>query len=108
VIDGGARSGRAANAVLPVRFRAPRRGGQLARRAAEGELVHRGLGQQRVPRADAAEAFPDRYLYVSREVDGEILALLDETQETVQLYNQLESERGRVLFEFGLLYLGSR
>ena len=50
--------------------------------------------------------FLDRYLYVSRDVDGEILSLLDETQETVRLYEQLESERGRVLFEFGLLYLG--
>ena len=51
-------------------------------------------------------SFVDRYLYVSREVDGELLSLLDETQETVRLYQQLESERGRVLFEFGLLYLG--
>ncbi|MEP1612561.1 MAG: PAS domain-containing sensor histidine kinase [Roseobacter sp.] len=50
-------------------------------------------------------AFVDRYLYVSRDVDGEILSLLDETQETVHLYQQLESERGRLLFEFGLLYL---
>ena len=31
---------------------------------------------------------------------------MDDTQETVALYNQLESERGRILFEFGLLYLG--
>ncbi len=52
------------------------------------------------------DAFPDRYLYVSREVDGSILSLLDETQETVQLYNQLESERGRLLLGFGLIYLG--
>ena len=52
------------------------------------------------------DAFADRWLYVSREVDGELLSLLDETQETVRLYQQLESERGRVLFEFGLLYLG--
>ncbi len=51
-------------------------------------------------------AFGDRFLYVSREVDGSILSLLDETQETVALYEQLESERGRLLFEFGLLYLG--
>ena len=48
----------------------------------------------------------DRYLYVSRDVDGGILSLLDETQETVRLYQQLESERGRILFDFGLLYLG--
>jgi two-component system nitrogen regulation sensor histidine kinase NtrY len=52
------------------------------------------------------DAYADRYLYVTREVDGSILALLDETQETVQLYNQLESERGRLLFNFGLIYLG--
>ena len=52
------------------------------------------------------DAYADRYLYVSRAVDGSILSLLDETQETVQLYNQLESERGRLLFNFGLIYLG--
>ncbi|MEM9350029.1 MAG: PAS domain-containing sensor histidine kinase [Pseudomonadota bacterium] len=51
-------------------------------------------------------AFTDRYLYLSREVDGALLTLLDETQETAQLYGQLESQRGRLLFDFGLLYLG--
>ncbi|MEM6728873.1 MAG: ATP-binding protein, partial [Pseudomonadota bacterium] len=51
-------------------------------------------------------AFTDRYLYVSRSVDGDILELLDETQESAQLYQQLESQRGRLLFDFGLLYLG--
>ena len=51
-------------------------------------------------------AFPDRLLYVSREVDGKILSLLDETQQTVALYQQLESERGQILFNFGLIYLG--
>jgi two-component system nitrogen regulation sensor histidine kinase NtrY len=54
----------------------------------------------------ALDAFPDRYLYVTRTVDGSLLSLLDETQETVQLYTQLESERGRLLFNFGLIYLG--
>ncbi|MEM9241374.1 MAG: HAMP domain-containing protein, partial [Pseudomonadota bacterium] len=52
------------------------------------------------------QEIPDRYLYVSREVDGAILSLLDETQETAVFYQQRESERGRVLFEFGLLYVG--
>lgn len=52
------------------------------------------------------DAFADRYLYVSRKVDGGILSLLDETKETVRLYQQLESERGKILFNFGLLYLG--
>jgi two-component system nitrogen regulation sensor histidine kinase NtrY len=52
------------------------------------------------------ESFPDRYLYIARKVDGSILGLLDETKQNVALYQQLESERGKVLFNFGLLYLG--
>lgn len=51
-------------------------------------------------------AFADRFLYVSRAVDGNILDLLDEAQETAQFYQQQESERGRRLFDFALLYLG--
>ena len=39
----------------------------------------------------------NEYLYVSREVDGSILKLLDETQETALFYQQQESERGRRL-----------
>ncbi|WP_109666167.1 sensor histidine kinase NtrY-like [Roseicyclus mahoneyensis] len=75
--------------------------------AAEGQLVLIEDRRQNEFRAlMRLNAFPDRYLYVSREVDGSILALLDETQQTVQLYRQLEADRGRVLFEFGLLYLG--
>lgn len=50
--------------------------------------------------------FSDRYLLVSRSVEGNLLLLLDETQQTAALYNQLESERGRLLFEFGILYIG--
>lgn len=50
--------------------------------------------------------FTDRYLLTSRVVDGEIISLLDQTEQTVGLYRQLESDRGRLLFEFGLLYLG--
>ncbi len=52
------------------------------------------------------DAFSDRLLLVTRTVDGSLLGLLDETQETVRLYHQLESDRGRLLFEFGLLYIG--
>jgi two-component system nitrogen regulation sensor histidine kinase NtrY len=51
-------------------------------------------------------AFRDRYLYVTRAVDGSVLSLLDETTETVAQYNALSNERGRLLFQFGLLYLG--
>ncbi|MGC1488839.1 MAG: HAMP domain-containing protein, partial [Albidovulum sp.] len=52
------------------------------------------------------KAFPDRFLYVSRDVDGKILSLLDETRATVGLYQQLEATRGKVIFEFGLVYIG--
>ncbi|WP_154494276.1 MULTISPECIES: sensor histidine kinase [unclassified Paracoccus (in: a-proteobacteria)] len=48
----------------------------------------------------------DRYLYVTRDVDGHLLGLLDDTRKTVGDYQRLEQERGRVLFEFSLLYLG--
>lgn len=52
------------------------------------------------------DAFADYFLYVSRAVDGKILALLDDTQATVLLYQQLEADRGRLVFEFALIYLG--
>ncbi|SUZ31916.1 Sensor histidine kinase WalK [Roseibaca ekhonensis] len=52
------------------------------------------------------EEYFDRFLYVSRAVDGNILSLLDETRETVAFYQQLEQDRGRILFQFGALYLG--
>ena len=51
-------------------------------------------------------AFADRFLYVTRDVDGKVLKLLDETQDTVAFYNELERDRGRLLFEFGLIYIG--
>ena len=54
----------------------------------------------------ALSGYTDRYLYVTREVDGKILNLLDDTTATVGLYNQLEHQRGRIVFEFALLYLG--
>ncbi|MEO0912733.1 MAG: HAMP domain-containing protein, partial [Pseudomonadota bacterium] len=54
----------------------------------------------------ALTSFVDRYLYVTRDVDGEILSLLDQTKETVGLYQQLERDRGRLLFDLALVYLG--
>ena len=49
--------------------------------------------------------YSNHYLYLTRIVDGSLLRLLGETTETATYYNQLESERGRLLFDFGLLYL---
>jgi two-component system nitrogen regulation sensor histidine kinase NtrY len=48
----------------------------------------------------------DLFLYVTRRIDGEVLSLLDETRETVALYERLERERASMLFDFALLYLG--
>ncbi|HBN31134.1 MAG TPA: PAS domain-containing sensor histidine kinase [Rhodobacteraceae bacterium] len=76
-------------------------------RAASGEVVVIQDWENSEFRAlISLNAFSDRYLYISRVVDGKILSLLDETKQTVALYQQLESDRGRLLFEFGLLYLG--
>jgi two-component system nitrogen regulation sensor histidine kinase NtrY len=50
--------------------------------------------------------FVDRYLYVSRSVDGNILNLLDETAATAKTYNQMETQRDQILSYYGLLYLG--
>ncbi|WP_431355748.1 ATP-binding protein [Amylibacter marinus] len=50
--------------------------------------------------------FADRYLYISRSVDGNILNLLDETTATAKTYTQMETQRGQILSYYGLLYLG--
>ena len=75
--------------------------------AEEGEIVLIEDREQSEFRALARlTAFPDRYLYISRDVDGQIISLLDETEQTVLLYRQVEADRGRLLFDFALLYLG--
>jgi two-component system nitrogen regulation sensor histidine kinase NtrY len=51
------------------------------------------------------DGFPGHYLYATRLVDGNLLNLLDDTQETASLYQQLENEKGKVLFNFALVYL---
>ena len=79
---------------------------QIAQAQAEGVVVIRDWENNEFRALMPLEALPDRLLYVSRTVDGAILNLLDETKETANFYKQRESERGRVLFEFGLLYLG--
>ncbi|KHA52286.1 sensor histidine kinase NtrY-like [Sulfitobacter geojensis] len=81
-------------------------GAQLAAATDQGLLVIEDWPNNEFRALVPMQSFLDRYLYVSRDVDGKILSLLDETTETVRLYQQLESDRGRLLFEFGLLYLG--
>ena len=49
--------------------------------------------------------FVDRYLYIAREVDGNLLNLLDETKETAVFYRGIEENSGRLLLDLGLVYL---
>lgn len=79
---------------------------QIREAQREGVLVIRDWDNDEFRALMPLDAFADRLLYVSRNVDGAILSLLDETQETARFYKQRENERGRLLFEFGLLYLG--
>lgn len=51
------------------------------------------------------EGFVDRYLYVTREVDGRLLRLISETQETAVFYNRLERKSGQLLYDLSLIYL---
>lgn len=48
----------------------------------------------------------DTFLYVTRQIDGEVLLLLDETADTVAYYNQAEASRNRILSTFALVYVG--
>lgn len=79
---------------------------QLEAAQADGIVFTRDLEQSEIRALVHLEAFVDRYLYVSREVDSQIFNLLDDTQESAQLYAQLENERGDVLIRFGLIYTG--
>ncbi|WP_457649523.1 ATP-binding protein [Profundibacter sp.] len=105
VIDGGARlRARGARSYL-FDYEAP--SPEDIAKADQGELVIIQDWDNNEFRAlKKLDAYVDRYLYVSRVVDGDILNLLDDTQETALLYQQLEKDRGKMLFEFGLLYIG--
>ncbi len=48
--------------------------------------------------------FGDRYLYITREVDGTLFNLLDKTQKTAILYQQMENDRTAFLLNFAVLY----
>jgi two-component system nitrogen regulation sensor histidine kinase NtrY len=105
VIDGAGRIRSRGERSYLFDFEAPTED-QLATARAGGVEVIEDWDQNEFRALLALSAYADRFLYVSRVVDGDILNLLDDTQETVGLYNQLESQRGRIVFEFALLYLG--
>ncbi|MCB2111788.1 MAG: PAS domain-containing sensor histidine kinase, partial [Rhodobacteraceae bacterium] len=100
VIDGQAKLKSRGERSYLFDFEAPNQD-QMAR-AANGEtVVIEDWDNNEFRALRKLDAFADRYLYVSRNVDGNILSLLDDTRETVALYQQLEHDRGRLLFEFG-------
>ena len=50
------------------------------------------------------KGFGDKYLYLTREVDGILFNLLDETRKTAVLYQQMENDRTAYLLNFAVLY----
>ncbi len=105
IIDGGGRLVTRGEKSYLFDFTAPT-ADEIARAKAGETVVIQDWASNEFRALVYLTAYPDRYLFISRTVDGSILSLLDETKETVRLYHQLEAERGRLLFEFGLLYLG--
>ncbi|WP_353620672.1 sensor histidine kinase NtrY-like [Paracoccus sediminicola] len=73
---------------------------------ADGVVLIEDWNQNAFRALVALPPLADRFLYVARDVDGRLLGLLDETRETIGEYRQLEQDRGRVLLEFSLVYLG--
>ncbi|MDO6589547.1 PAS domain-containing sensor histidine kinase [Loktanella sp. D2R18] len=79
---------------------------EFTRADAEGLILIEDAQNNEFRALVALSAFRNRYLYVTRSVDGNVLSLLNDTTQTVEQYELLASERGKMLFQFGLLYLG--
>ncbi|MCC6304053.1 MAG: PAS domain-containing sensor histidine kinase [Rhodobacteraceae bacterium] len=105
VIDGGGQIRARGERSYLFDFEAPEAAAIERARGGETVVIQDWAGNEFRALVNLA-AFPDRLLYVTRAVDGALLSLLDDTRATVGLYQQLERDRGRILFEFGLLYIG--
>ncbi|GHG22990.1 sensor histidine kinase NtrY-like [Paracoccus aerius] len=79
--------------------------GDLDRAQAEGVVLIQDWQNNEFRALVALPPLADRYLYVTRDVDGDLLGLVDDTRATVGSYRQLEQTRSQVLFEFSLVYL---
>ncbi len=79
---------------------------EFTRADAEGLILIEDAQNNEFRALVVLSAFRNRYLYVTRSVDGNVLSLLNDTTQTVEQYELLASERGKMLFQFGLLYLG--
>ncbi|MFC0199027.1 sensor histidine kinase NtrY-like [Paracoccus rhizosphaerae] len=79
---------------------------QLDRAQAEGLVLIEDWDNDEFRALVALPPLADRYLYVTRDVDGSLLGLVDDTRATAGSYRELESMRSQVLLEFSLVYLG--
>lgn len=79
---------------------------QLDRAQADGITLIEDWGNDEFRALVALPPLADRYLYVTRDVDGDLLGLVDDTRATAGDYRQLEEMRSQVLLEFSLVYLG--
>ncbi len=79
---------------------------QLARARAGEVVIMEDEGNNEIRALVYLTNYFDAFLYVTRDVQGRVLQLLDETQDTVQLYERLEAERDGILFDFALIYIG--
>ncbi len=52
------------------------------------------------------DAEQDLYLYVSRNIDRDVLEVIERTVETVNDYRQFDESRGEVVTRYALVYLG--
>ena len=74
--------------------------------AQRGEVVLiRDPAQNELRALISLDQIQDTFLYVTRSVQGDVLTLLDQTSDTVQIYDQLEAERSGVLFDYVVNYL---
>ncbi len=79
---------------------------QIEQSAEEGRVIIEDPSNNEFRLLLPVETFQNRYLYVTRQVDGSILSLLDDTKQTVTFYEQLERDRSKLLFQFGFIYFG--
>ncbi len=105
VIDGGARLRARGERSYLFDFEEPSPD-ELARAEAKELVIIEDWDNNEFRALLRLNGFVDRYVYISRKVDGKILSLLDETKETVAVYNQMERERDKLLFDLALIYLG--
>ncbi len=61
-------------------------------------------GSTRVSAIAALQNYPDRFLYVTRELSPKVIGHLQRTEQSVNDYNRLRRARGGLKFAHGLIY----